>query len=741
MTIDAAIAEQARSSDADVRQRAALSVAQSESGDAVPILLDLLGDTDWRVRKTVVEGFVARPSTEIIQRLIESLRDPVNAGKRNSATEALTRIGARAIPIIVGQLEQERDVDVRLSLVNLLGDLRSDEGYEALTGLFETEEDLNILSSSVASVGKFRQARSIPLLVKLLQRDDLWLKFHVIEALGEIGDRSALPAILPLYAEKSLRKPVLEAIGRIGDVGTANFLLKVIADEERLNLTALRALVEIVEADKPKIVKANERQVLQRKFRELFPASKIVPLIEHLRSSTRKEVRTFLLKFLGWSSDPRALQPLLEFLENPDHAETAAQALIDFGGGAVDAVLTRLQNVDEDETVALLLRVLNILGDQRAVGSIINHLDHENALIRRLAIETLGGIPDPSTIDYLLTRLDDPDVACQQAAVNAISALVAAFPETKQETLVRIRRLLDSNSTPVKLNSLSIFVNIQGQGHHDELLLASKDEDAAIRQKAITLMGRFGDSRFADQIVLALADESTVVRIAAIESIVQIRPESGLRPLINAMEDEDPWIRAAAAQALCEYRSEEAVDSLLRHIENDLTPVRVASIEALGNTGGARAKQVLLDSLDDADSEIRRAALLALAHLPDSDVRERLRAELESRDWRVRAAAAQALGNANDRHSLPRLHALLSSDPDPYVRHAAVAALDRIGDRSSFEHLLAALENREILDDVSDLFVRHRDTYRGLLEAAWRTADSRREAVIAAILQEMKEQP
>ena len=81
------------------------------------------------------------------------------------------------------------------------------------------------------------------------QREDLWLKFHVVEALGEIGDRAALPAILPLYAEKSLRKPVLEAIGKIADVGTVNFLLRIIADEEKLNLTALRALVRIAEAE------------------------------------------------------------------------------------------------------------------------------------------------------------------------------------------------------------------------------------------------------------------------------------------------------------------------------------------------------------------------------------------------------------------------------------------------------------------------------------------------------------
>jgi HEAT repeat protein len=86
---------------------------------------------------------------------------------------------------------------------------------------------------------------------------------------------------------------------------------------------------------------------------------------------------------------------------------------------------------------------------------------------------------------------------------------------------------------------------------------------------------------------------------------------------------------------------------------------------------------------------------------------------------------------------LPLLHRALE-DPDTYVQQSAVHALDHVADRSSFPHLFKALENTAVLDDVSDVFVRHKELYRDLLEEAWRTADSRREVVIAAILQAMK---
>jgi HEAT repeat protein len=96
-----------------------------------------------------------------------------------------------------------------------------------------------------------------------------------------------------------------------------------------------------------------------------------------------------------------------------------------------------------------------------------------------------------------------------------------------------------------------------------------------------------------------------------------------------------------------------------------------------------------------------------------------------------------ALGTRGDRGALPTLHRALE-DPDTYVQQSAVLSLDRVADRSSFPSLFKALENAAILDEVSEVLVRHRELFRDLLEEAWRTADSRREVVIAAILSAMK---
>lgn len=737
MTSDPQLLEQARSADPDTRQKAAQAVA-AEASD-LALMFELLGDRDWRVRKTIIDGLVRDARPAVIDGLLEALADAENAGKRNSATEALIRIGEPSIQPITKRLRMESDVDVRLSLVNLLGDLRSAEGFQMLLELLQHEVDVNIASSVVSSLGKYHQVAALPHLIRALgQPEDLWLKFHIIEALGEIGDRAALPSILPLYAEKSLRKPVLEAIGKIADVGTVSFLLKVIAEDEKLNLTALRALVRIAEAAKPRIVQRAERELIQRSFRESFPRQKIEPLINHLHSTPKRDVKAFILTFLGWSGDERAPAVLLAYLEEPDTAEVAAQGLTDFGPAAIPSIVEKLRSVEEDEVVAILLRIINVIGGRQTIPHILPFLDHDNPMIRRLAIETLGDLPDVTSVDYLLARLNDPDAASQQAAMDSISALIHALPAIKEDLLSKIRRLLLSRSISMKLNSLSVYVSIQGEGYYDELLLASKDSDPVMRQKAVSLMGRFGEERFADQIVFSLADESTAVRLAAINAVVHLRPEKGLEPLISSLQDPDIWIRTAAAQALGEYRQPEALQPLMKHLQSDLPPVRIAVLEALGKSENPAVKQVLFGCLREQDLEIRRAAMLALARVPGRDVFEALVELLSDSDWRIRAAAVSALGMRGDRQALPLLHQALE-DSDAYVQQSAVHSLDKIPDRASFPHLFKALENAAVLDDVSDVFVRHKDHFRGQLEEAWRTADNRREVVVAAILQSMKE--
>ena len=68
MSANPELVQQARSSDPDMRQKAAYLVSHSTDAGDFPLMFELLGDKDWRVRKTIVDGFVRDPRGEVIER-------------------------------------------------------------------------------------------------------------------------------------------------------------------------------------------------------------------------------------------------------------------------------------------------------------------------------------------------------------------------------------------------------------------------------------------------------------------------------------------------------------------------------------------------------------------------------------------------------------------------------------------------------------------------------------------------
>ena len=99
--------------DEEVRRLAVERVSALSPEEAVPCLVERLGDASWRVRKAAVERLVASPdATRVVEALIVALGDGENTGRRNAAVEALVALGGRAIPQLLAAMDSA-DVDVR----------------------------------------------------------------------------------------------------------------------------------------------------------------------------------------------------------------------------------------------------------------------------------------------------------------------------------------------------------------------------------------------------------------------------------------------------------------------------------------------------------------------------------------------------------------------------------------------------------------------------------------------------
>ena len=82
----------------EIRYRAAQRLFTGKQLPEKEVLLRLLADASWRVRKFAVEKLLEQSiPTEVVRTLVGALAEQDNAGLRNAAAEVLARCGPAAV--------------------------------------------------------------------------------------------------------------------------------------------------------------------------------------------------------------------------------------------------------------------------------------------------------------------------------------------------------------------------------------------------------------------------------------------------------------------------------------------------------------------------------------------------------------------------------------------------------------------------------------------------------------------
>jgi HEAT repeat protein len=287
--------------------------------------------------------------------------------------------------------------------------------------------------------------------------------------------------------------------------------------------------------------------------------------------------------------------------------------------------------------------------------------------------------------------MQDRDLA---RLIDIVTGRESPWPERKQA----VERM-------VALGEPAVLPLIQALERHSSTLL-------------MEALGRLRDPRAVVPLATALTQESPHIRQAAATALGLIGDPQAIGPLIDAFrvesgdtEDITAWLDAAEALARI---GEPAVGPLITALADENWIVRASSAEALGQLGDPRAVMPLIAALSDTELQVRIDATVALGKIRDPSAIDAVAARLNdpAEDELVRSAAARALGqlvrgavftplvDALDDPLIDvrcqALYALAESagpssvdlllarttDPNTYVRHAAVSALGRVGDES-----------------------------------------------------------
>jgi HEAT repeat protein len=183
-----------------IRQTAALSLGKIASAEAVPGLILALRDTDPLVRQYSAwalgnVGEQVKAEAEASVALLPLLEDPIPA-VAESAAQAIGSIGAG--PQVIGRMVailKEGSLQARRAAILGLGLLESPLAYDGFLHAL-LEDDAQIRQRAIAALGELGERRAVPAIVTRLRHDpESAVRTEAAYRLGTLGDESVLPVL------------------------------------------------------------------------------------------------------------------------------------------------------------------------------------------------------------------------------------------------------------------------------------------------------------------------------------------------------------------------------------------------------------------------------------------------------------------------------------------------------------------------------------------------------------------
>ena len=410
------------------------------------------------------------------------------------------------------------------------------------------------------------------------------------------------------------------------------------------------------------------------------------PLIKQLTGSRPASVQTLACLGLAQLGHPDAINPMVQFMQDSHHADTARAACA-FG--------------------------LGWLGNAKAVGPLAAVLAQGNDEVQRLAAWSLGQLANPRALPPLIeayyqrhdrlrnvihwaiataaqaTRPKRPNVNFTLFPVTAgrydAEQVIASLPGALTAATVP-RHVVAKHTTTIE----SALMNALGR-HRDVVLRVLKDLN---KQPETLGLGVLSEAFTVPNTSNGRQTNAALIKIA----------RTLVPALVKRGADRDPTVRALSVLALAKIDgAREAPEMINRALEDKARQVRYRALQAAAiyierSRGGSKRMRARLHAaLKSPDWLDRQAAAAAMGHMRTQLAPETLIHILKHDPMVVvRANAAIALGRAGHRVAIP---ALLDATHHEYaaLRLAAVQSLVRLGDKRAHARLkeLAASDENE----------------------------------------------
>ncbi|MCC7535705.1 MAG: HEAT repeat domain-containing protein [Deltaproteobacteria bacterium] len=286
-----------------VRMLVAQALSEIASGEVVPPLIQLLGDSDGEVVRQAAAGLgrtgdprSGPPLVALMQKqprmregIMESLRQSTSALGLGTVLPAVT------------------DPRTRRELVKMIREAHDPRAGDILAAQL-TSDDPEIRSHAAMGLAEIGDARAVAPLAQLMQdTSDEAERTTVgaINALGDLGDRSAMQPLLRLLPRYSYRRAViLKALGACGDAAIGPTVAPLLDSDD--SAAAAQALARVR---------------YDGTYRDILTMATRPPQLDMSeRSRANEEIlidRTGAIRALGWYGRAEAADTLITIVKDP----------------------------------------------------------------------------------------------------------------------------------------------------------------------------------------------------------------------------------------------------------------------------------------------------------------------------------------------------------------------------------------------------------------------------------------
>jgi HEAT repeat protein len=643
-------------SDEKVRHSAVRDLLDLHVPEAVPLLLNTLGDDSLRIRQAALDIICLFPSQVIFPRLEELVKNEESANSRNAAIEAFVRYGKHSVPYLI-QMLADPDERVRMYGALILSQIKDPRAVDTLLDTIG-DPSINVKHNVIEALGKIGDARAVQPIISCLT-EGFWIQYPAVVALGDLGDARACESLMRLLEQEMLTQVVIQSLGKIGELSNIPVLFNILASgSDSITDDVIAALVDTLRRSSKEYESPKEKEACRTAIKAEMDKTNLAEyLIASLHDENKTKVRNTMV-LLGCVEEKKAIVPLLKYVDDYELEIEAAEALADIGRRHPDDLSVQLQSPDPTIRAAVI-RCLGLVGDLNAIRACIPYLDDEDNNVRQQAIIALAA------------RTSEEDIV--SVLVNAIS-----------------------NEDP-EVRSIAVSALVQGKakGLVEKLLPKLVNGTRSEMIEAMNVLGRRGDDSASKYVEAHLENDDDELRDAAYKALYRIRPEKVARSILETgLSDGNPDVRKATARCLVSRQSGIG-ESALQKLLNDGNPgVCIVAIESLGNLRSSASTTDLITIFEKADIRKKLAIVKALGDIQGGQALDFLRLRLSDPIADLRIAILEALGKFNDLQLVPDLVRYLE-DPEWPVRIAAITSLDKLRAREAISTLIQCLDDEE----------------------------------------------